>query len=296
MHEEAQPLNSEGLRGQVVAVPESRQLDVLEDLLRKRGAEVLRIPLISILDTPDAGTVLRWLREFIASPPDYFIILTGEGLRRLLGFAQREGIADAFCAALAGVCRICRGPKPGRALKEIDLKPDLLGTMPTTAGIIETLAGLSIENRRVAVQLYGEDPNLPLMDYLRERQAQVLPVAPYIYAPKADEERVLALIEALANAELTMMTFTSQPQYARLQSVARAHGLETRLAQGLAKVQVAAVGPVVAKQLQDAGVHVAVVPQSLFFMKPMVTELLRLARTGNAERPDHGVHVSTIEE
>lgn len=266
------------LQGQLVAVPESRQLDVLEDLLRKRGAQVMRVPLISILDTPDAAPVLRWLREFIACPPDYFIILTGEGLRRLLGFAQREGIEAAFREALAGVCRICRGPKPGRALKEIDLKPDMLGKAPTTAGILETLAELPIEHKRIAVQLYGEEPNLPLMEYLRSRQACALPVAPYVYAPRSDEDRVLELIEALAAGKITMMTFTSQPQYTRLLSVARTHGVEERLSAGLARVHVAAVGPVVAEQLRQAGVSVAVMPESLFFMKPMVTELVRLAR------------------
>ncbi|MCB1664485.1 MAG: uroporphyrinogen-III synthase [Pseudomonadales bacterium] len=282
MSDVAEQEASGGLQGQLVAVPESRQLDVLEDLLRNRGAQVMRVPLIAILDAPDSAPILRWLREFIANPPDYFIILTGEGLRRLLGFAQREGIEASFREALAGVCRICRGPKPGRALKEIDLKPDVLGKAPTTAGIIETLAELPIEQKRVAVQLYGEEPNLPLMEYLQARRALALPVAPYIYAPRSDEERVLELIEALATGQITMMTFTSQPQYARLQSVARAHGLEERLASGLARVHVAAVGPVVAEQLRQAGVSVAVMPESLFFMKPMVTELVRLARGGTS--------------
>ncbi len=266
------------LQGQVVAVPESRQLDVLEDLLRNRGAQVLRVPLISILDAPDSAPVLAWMRDFIAHPPDYFIILTGEGLRRLVALAQREGLDPAFRTALAQVTTLCRGPKPGRALKEIDMKPDMLGAAPTTAGIIETLESMELTGVRVAVQLYGEEPNLLLMDYLARRQAVVTSVAPYVYAPREDDDKVLSLIHSLAQGEVTMMTFTSQPQYTRLLDVARRAGVEAQLAAGLARVKVAAVGPVVADQLRAAGVKVDVMPESLFFMKPMVTSLVRLVR------------------
>jgi len=270
------------LRGQVVAVPESRQLDILVELLVNRGATVRRAPLVSILDAPDQQTLQTWLSDFIKAPPDYFIILTGEGLRRLLAVAQRANCEAAFIAALTQVCKICRGPKPGRALKEIDLKPDMLGKAPTTPGIIEGLQELRLEGKRVAVQLYGEEPNLLLMDYLQSRGALGIPVAPYVYAPRADEDKVLELIEALASGEITMMTFTSQPQYTRLLDVAKRHNKEARLSEGLARVIVAAIGPVVAEQLRVAGVTVAVMPEALFFMKPMVTELVKLVRRSNS--------------
>lgn len=269
------------LSGQVVAVPETRQLDILVELLTNRGATVRRVPLVSILDAPDAQPIEAWLRNFIASPPDYLIVLTGEGLRRLLGFAQRADCEAAFIDALTKVCKICRGPKPGRALKEIGLKPDMLGKAPTTPGIIEALEELALGGKRVAVQLYGEEPNLLLMNYLQGRAAIGIAVAPYIYAPRADEDKVLELIEALVRGEITMMTFTSQPQYARLLDVAKRHGKVAQLHEGLARVHVAAIGPVVGAQLREAGVEIAVMPESLFFMKPMVTELVKLVRRSN---------------
>lgn len=265
-----------------MAVPESRQLDILEDLLLRRGAKVLRVPLVSILDAPDPAPIEKWLRGFIANPPDYLVVLTGEGLRRLCGVAERCGCLQEFVASLAKVCKICRGPKPGRALKELDLKPDMLGKEPTTLGIIAALEELDLQGKGVAVQLYGEEPNLLLINYLQSRGAVVSMVAPYIYAPNSDEEKVVALIDDLAAGRITMMTFTSQPQFHRLQEVARKLGIEDRLRAGLARVSIAAVGPVVAEQLRAAGIAVAVMPESLFFMKPMVTELVKLARTGNA--------------
>ena len=269
---------STALSGQVVAVPESRQLDILEDLLVRRGARVLRVPLVAILDAPDSAPILRWIDAFIAAPAEYLVVLTGEGLRRLRSLAQRHGREEAFIAALQRTTTVCRGPKPGRALKEMDIKPDLLGKAPTTPGVIEALEELELAGRHVAVQLYGEEPNLLLMDYLRGRGAIVSSVAPYVYAPHTHEEKVVELLHSLVRGDVTMMTFTSQPQYTRLVQVARRHGIEDVLQAGLARVAVAAVGPVVGDQLSAAGIRVSVMPESQFFMKPMVTELVKLAR------------------
>lgn len=270
--------SSTALSGHVVAVPESRQLDILEDLLVRRGARVLRVPLVAILDAPDPAPILRWIDAFIAAPAEYLVVLTGEGLRRLRSLAQRHGREEAFIAALQRTTTVCRGPKPGRALKEMDLKPDLLGKAPTTPGVIEALEELELAGRHVAVQLYGEEPNLLLMDYLRGRGAIVSSVAPYVYAPQTHEEKVVELLHSLVRGDVTMMTFTSQPQYTRLVEVARSHGIEDVLQAGLARVAVAAVGPVVGDQLSAAGIRVSVMPESQFFMKPMVTELVKLAR------------------
>ncbi len=278
---------SNALAGQVVAVPESRQLDILEDLLVRRGAHVVRVPLVAILDAPDPAPVLRWLDDFIAAPPAYFVILTGEGLRRLRALAQRHEREAAFVAALQATTTVCRGPKPGRALKEMDLKPDVLGKAPTTPGVIDALEEIALQGRRVAVQLYGEEPNRLLTDYLRARGANVSTVAPYVYAPQTHETQVVELIHALARGRISAITFTSQPQFTRLQEVARAHGLEAELLAGLQRAVVAAVGPVVGDQLQAAGVRVSVMPDSQYFMKPMVTALVRLVRERRTTEESH---------
>ncbi|MDX1490469.1 MAG: uroporphyrinogen-III synthase [Pseudohongiellaceae bacterium] len=264
------------LNAQVVAIPESRQLDVLADLLLNRGAQVLRVPLVSILDAPDQGPIRLWLQQFIEHTPDYLVVLTGEGLRRLRSAAQREECEEQFLASLDRVSKICRGPKPGRVLRELSMRPDLLGKAPTSEGIIAALEDLDLSGKRVAVQLYGEEPNLRLINYLQDRGATVLPVSPYVYAPDADEEKVLALIQSLIAGTVTMMCFTSQPQLRRLQKIAENNALLEPLIEALNSIHIAAVGPIVARQLEEAGIRVSVMPESLYFMKPMVTELAKL--------------------
>lgn len=262
------------LTGRRIAVPESRQLDILAQLIERRDGEVLRVPLVSIHDAPDARPVLAWLHRFVETPPDLFILLTGEGLRRLHRLAADKGLDDAFVSALGKVTRLCRGPKPQRVLAELGIRDSLTASSPTTEGVIATLEDMALTDFRVAVQLYGSDPNQPLMDYLDSRAVQTDVVAPYVYADDSESEQVCALIRALAAGSVDAIAFTSQPQVKRLFLVSKRHGLETALREGLAKTVVAAVGPVLKEHLESVGVRVDLMPEHSWFMKPLVTALV----------------------
>ena len=259
----------------VVALPETRQLNVLAELLERRGASVVRCPMVAILDSPDADSVVGWIRRFIDDPMDLLIIYTGEGVERLLKFAERAELKDEFIAALARTRKLARGPKPGRALRRVSLKPEIVACAPTTDGVIETLNSLTLENARVGVQLYGRDPNDTLMNYLTPRSGTVDCVAPYVYASEVDDVQVTDLIGRMSAGEIDAIAFTSKSQVDRLRKLARRSGLGQALDSALAEMTVAAIGPVVAEQLRGVGVRVDVMPQKAWFMKPLVTELTR---------------------
>ena len=159
------------LQGRTIALAEGRQLEDLARMLEKEGAATLRCPMLSILDHPDGGPVVEWLRDLIAGKLTLLILLTGEGLRRLLGFADREGLRESFIAALRALRIITRGPKPVQALREIGLAPTKIAAAPTTEGVIATLKEESLRGKVVGVQLYGT-PNAPLIDFPEPRPAR----------------------------------------------------------------------------------------------------------------------------
>src|SRR5437763_11257309 len=111
------------LQGRTVALAEGRQLEELAQLLEKEGATTLRCPMFSILDNPDQEPVLAWIRELLAGRMSLVVLMTGEALRRLLGFAERACLREEFVAALGRTRTLTRGPKPVKALKEISLTP-----------------------------------------------------------------------------------------------------------------------------------------------------------------------------
>jgi uroporphyrinogen-III synthase len=236
----------------------------------------LRYPLVRIVDAPDPQPVLGWLRDFCQGGFDDLILLTGEGLRRLLRcIDQHEPVLrEPFVAALAAVRKVTRGPKPARALRELGLASDLAATVPTTAGVIACLAGAAggapaLQGRRIGVQLYGAEPNAELIDFLTAARARVASVAPYRYADGAATAEIAALLRQLRAGAIDAIAFTSKSQVERLFAAAPAD--EVRSA--LAVTQVAAIGPVVAATLAAHGVAVGTMPETSWFMKPLTAAL-----------------------
>jgi uroporphyrinogen-III synthase len=265
---------SRPLEGRTVALAEGRQLEELAGLLESEGAVTLRCPLLSILDVPDPAPVLAWIDELIAGRFSWVVLMTGEALRRLVGFADRAGRRDAFVEAVGKTRTLCRGPKPGKALKEIGLAPTKVASAPTTDGVIVTLREESLAGQTVGVTLFAA-ANPHLEDFLRSAGAVVRTVMPYVYAPAADDERVVEMIGRLDQGTLDAIVFTSSPQVERLFEVAKKRGLEESLRRGLERTRVAAVGPVVAEMLraQQAPVHVC--PEQGWVMKNLVRQMVR---------------------
>ena len=263
-------MSEELLQGRCVAIPETRQLDVLAGLLERRGAGVLRCPLVGM----HVEQVHCWLDTAIRDPFDDLILLTGEGLRRLVGFAEGYGWREEFIAALGEMRTIVRGPKPAKALRELGLKAQVSACAPTTQVVIETLSSDNLYDRRVGVQLYGEEPNEPLRAFLDQAGAHDFFVAPYRYADEAEDQQVVELIDQLIAGGIDALCFTSTPQIRRLMSVARKHNKTDALTQALEQVVIASIGPIVSQALEDEGLRADIMPSGSFFMKPLVQALV----------------------
>ena len=259
------------LSGRRIALPETRELDRLAGMLEEQGAETLRCPMVAIRDPADPAPVRGWLGRF---PFDDLVLFTGEGLRRLHGFAQRFDVERAFLDGLREARKVTRGPKPERALRELGLKSDLRAEEPTTDGLIATLSAHDLRGRRIGVQLYPNVPDTKFTDFLQEAGAAPDPVLPYVYASAADDEKVVALIERMAQGGVDVIAFTSSPQVRRLFEVATATHREETLRSALQRIAIAAIGPVVAGELQRRGLRVTITPEHSYFMKPLVSAIV----------------------
>jgi uroporphyrinogen-III synthase len=265
---------SEPLADRVIAIAEARELDVFASLLERRGAQVLRYPLVRIIDAPDPAPVLAFMRNAADGGLDDLILLTGEGLRRMLRCVEqhRPSLRTPFLAALQQLRKITRGPKPARALRELGLASDLAAAVPTTTGVIDTLRSLDMQGRRVGVQLYGDEPNRPLIEFLQGAGARVASVAPYLYEDAATDAAVQELLERMRSGAVDAIAFTSKAQVERLFRAAPAETVRA----ALAATNVAAVGPVVGDTLAAHGVVVQAMPHSAWFMKPLTASLSEL--------------------
>ncbi len=256
------------LAGRVVALAEGRQLEDLSQLLAKEQAQVWRCPLIGIHDNPDEAPIRCWLNDLISGRFHLVILLTGEGLRRLTGFAERWSMKEAMVRALGHSHILVRGPKPVQALRELQLSPTWISRKPTTAGVIETLQSISLAGTVVGVQLYDR-ANDDLVQFLTQAGAEPVAVLPYVYAPASETERVVDLLIQISAGKVDAVIFTSAPQVDRLYEVIA----ERQLQVDWSKTRVAAVGPVVADALRRQGAPVHVCPEQGFQMKNLVHQL-----------------------
>jgi uroporphyrinogen-III synthase len=269
----ADPITEERpLAGRRIALVEHRELDRLGRMLEGLGAATLRCPLVAIADAPDQAPVRAWIERAIAAPFDDLVLMTGEGLRRLRGAAERAGLEAGFRAAIARMRTITRGPKPARALREIGFHPALRAATPTTDGIIAALSQEDLSGRRIGIQLPPDSPSR-LADFLRQAGALPDPVVPYVYVPRADSREIAGLIDEMAGGRIDMIAFTSAPQVARLFEAAAADGRADQLLAALRTTPIAAIGPVVAGALQRHGLTATIMPRGSFFMKPLVSAI-----------------------
>ncbi len=243
-------------------------------LLSEQGADVLQCPMFTIHDAPDPAPVEAWIRLFIANPFDDLVLMTGEGLRRMMKVAKRIGVDQDFITAIGKAKRFARGPKPVRALREIGLEADVQTETPTSEGVAVMLAREDLNGHRVGLQLYPDKDHSKLIAAITSYGASIDMVLPYVYDGQAAETNIVAAIDEMAQGRVDAIALTSSGQVRRLVDVARAHGYEDRLSEALAKTPIASVGPVVSDELTANGIRTDIYPANeSFFMKPLISAM-----------------------
>lgn len=269
------------LDGYRILILETREEAQFSRLLQDQGADVIRCPMFTIEDTPDQDAVGAWIRSAISEPLDDLVLMTGEGVRRLVTAADRIGLKNEFIAALAKSRKYARGPKPGNALRQIGLTAEVVTQTPTTEGVIATLCESALQGRRVGLQLYPEKDHSALLATAREAGATPLPVEPYVYDTGAAQANITAAIAEIAAGRVDTIALTSSGQVRRLVEAARADGCEEQLRMGLALTPVASIGPVVSNELKIHGLQTDISPaEGAYFMKPLIQAITaRLTQT-----------------
>lgn len=265
---------AERLNGYRILILETREEAQFSKLLTERGADVLQCPMFTINDPPDSAAVEVWIRGAIAQPFDDLVLMTGEGLRRLTTAARRLNVEADFIASLGKPRKFARGPKPGRALREVGLEPQITTETPTTEGVIEMLSRVDLKGRRVGVQLYPDKDHSALLAAITAKGATAIPVTPYVYDARAADSHIVTAIEEMANERIDAIALTNLGQIRRLIDVARERGLEARLRGGLKKTPIASVGPAVSSELASHGLSADIYPPGdAFFMRPLISAM-----------------------
>ncbi len=262
------------LNGYRILILETREEAQFSRLLTEQGADVLQCPMFTIHDAPDPAPIEAWIRRCVEVPLDDLVLMTGEGLRRLMKVVRRIGVEAEFVAALGKARKFARGPKPGRALREIGLEPQVTTEKPTSEGIAEMLLRIDLRGHRVGLQLYPDRDHSVLIGTIKAQAAEVDPVLPYVYDAQAADDNIVTAIDEMASGRIDAIALTSSGQVRRLVEVAKIHQREQQLRDGLARTPIASVGPVVSDELKSHGLHTDISPANdAYFMKPLISAM-----------------------
>lgn len=276
------------LEGFRIAVTSDRRSEELIAAFERRGAEVVHAPTIRMTGVQDDEVLVAETHAITASPPDVLLATTSYGLRRWFDAADAAGLGDALMDSLGAVQILVRGPKARGAIRAVGLDDHGMSERETTASLVDAVLRQDVRGRTIAVQLHGLTDPVQL-DRLRDAGARVLTVAPYRWTVHEDADRVHRMITAVCTGGIDAVTFTSAPAVDALFGIADATGRLAELQAALrGDVLAAAVGPVTAAPLVDAGV-LPIVPDR-FRMGALIRLLCEhLERAAPRVTTEHGV-------
>jgi uroporphyrinogen III methyltransferase/synthase len=235
-------LESRPLHGRRVAVTRARaQASGLAGRLRALGAEVSETPVIRTEPRPVEGEVERMATEI----GEYaLVILTSPNGAILLMDALAATGRDA--RALAGATLAAIGPGTARELERHGIRPDVVPPRSIAESLVEALAGVPVDGRRVLVARAAEARDV-LPRALGERGAEVDVVALYdtVAEPLSDAQR-----EALAAADYVTFTSSSTARF-----LVDAVGSPVALPAG---ARIVSIGPVTSATAHEHGLTVHV--------------------------------------
>ena len=262
------------LNGTRILILETREEAQFSKLLAEQGAEVVQCPMFTIHDAPDPAPVEAWIRRAIDKPFDDLVLMTGEGLRRIMKLARARGLDQTLIAALAKARKFTRGPKPGKALREVGLEAQQTTEKPTTEGVIQMLGKLDLRGRRLGLQLYPDKDHSELTGALAAQGAAVDTVLPYVYDSRAADANIVTAIDDMAAGRIDALALTNLGQVRRLIEAAKAHGSEAKLRAGLEQTLIASVGPAVSGELAAHGLRTDISPaEDAYFMRPLISAM-----------------------
>jgi uroporphyrinogen-III synthase len=243
------------LRGFRIGVTSDRRSADLIAALERRGAQVVHAPALTIMPNDHDDSLIIETRRLIAARPEVMLVTTGYGMRRWFEVADAAGMGADLTAALEAARIFARGPKAHGAVRAAGLLDAQASDLHTTASLVDAVVEAGLSGRRVAVQLHGYTDEVALAR-LAEISDCVLTVSPYRWVQPNPHHRLSRLIKATCQRQLEALTFTSAPAAAATLEAAEELGMRREFVRALSDyVASAAVGPVTAEPLREAGIN-----------------------------------------
>lgn len=249
-------MSVEPLAGYTIGITAARRREEFAAALERRGATVVSAPAIKIVPLADDRELWAATRRCLDAPLDIVIATTGIGFRGWVEAADAWGLGEQLGKAIGQAAVLARGPKARGAIRAAGLREAWSPESESSSEVLEYLIAGDLGGKRIAVQLHGE-PLPDMVQTLRLAGAEVIEVPVYRWVLPEDTTLLHRLIQAVCEATVDAVAFTSAPAAASFLRAAREQGCGGGLRAALrGPVVPACVGPVTAGPFQREGIQV----------------------------------------
>ncbi|MCA9020622.1 MAG: uroporphyrinogen-III synthase [Planctomycetaceae bacterium] len=257
---------------------ESRKSDAMTTLIERNQGNPTLVHSMDEIPLEDNAQVKSFCEKLFRGEIDVIVFMTGVGATALLNAAElyfpREQVLDAFRKIIV----VVRGPKPTVVLRNWEVPIHYSAPEPNTWREIITAFDekkFSVTGKHIAVQEYGK-PVEEFYETLRNRGAQVLPIAVYRWALPDDTSGLRNAIHATIRGDYNVLMFTSAQQITHVLQIAEEENVKEDWLLAASKTMIASVGPACTEALQEVGLPVDF-ESSPPKMGPLVKDALQAA-------------------
>jgi len=245
---------SQELTGVRIWVTAQRRAEDLALPLTRRGANVELTPIVGFNPLFDESHLVTVTRAMIEDPPDFLIVTTGIGWRNWLDMADAAGLAEPLIEALHSTQIVVRGAKAHGTVRAAGLLPSLVTNSETLTELVALVSSGGVAGKRIVIQHHGAH-DAAASEHLRDAGAIVTDLSAYSCDPLPESENLDRAMSEMAQGRFDAVVFTSAfASQTWLQSVIERGDLtNARIAELQGRLHLAAIGPVTAKPLVDAG-------------------------------------------
>ncbi len=267
---EARPLW--GVR--VLVTRTRQQASGLRRLLEERGAEVVELPALEIVETVSPELIGRIGEALAGGEYGWGVFTSANGVQLFFRHLREHG-RDARSFHNASICAI--GPGTAQALAEHGILADLVPEVYVAEGVIAAMQQSDLRRRRVLVPR-AENARPELVAGLRRLGAEVEEVPLYVARlPAEPDETALARVRA---GEVDVVTLASSSTVTHLLAMLGNDPAP------LQRAVIACIGPVTANTARRLGLRVDVVADT--FSIPGLVAALEAFLAGPAAAEEQG--------
>ena len=237
---------------------ESRRAIEMSELIRRQGGDPFVAPSMREAPIENNPEAFEFAERLFAGEFDLAIFLTGVGTRALDKVLASHYPAGKFADALRKITVAARGPKPVAALREMQVPVTVTAPEPNTwRELLTALDGRS--ERKIAVQEYGKS-NPELLEALRARGAEVMPVRVYQWDLPEDVAPLREAVHRIAEGRADVAMFTTSIQLPHLFRIATEERLNVPMQKALRGMVIASIGPTTTETLEEFGLAADITP------------------------------------